>query len=162
MKLHRGRWCRVGVLLLAFSVGPTVWRQVRDAMSPTRSAPLEARTTLVGVANWREPLATLVGGALSVQLVDLTTGDPERVLLGATQLVVPRGARHAAWQISLPTRALPHLAQSVLVVSVVENGKLRSIASGAVRKFQYAMRKGFEPSPGDPISIVLQPAGSLE
>lgn len=138
------------VLLLWWGRSQTGTRHTTDG----RSRPM---ATLLGTAQWVGPMAALGGGTLSVRVVDLEAGDPESILLASTEVTVPRGAATAAWQLQIATEDVPRLDHAVLVAAASEHGRVRYLASGAPRRFQYAQQRDGGRSPLDPMAVVLAP-----
>lgn len=153
------RWRQVGLLLVALYAGPGVWRRVRPAPAPVRPAAVgEPRAALEGIANWKDPLVGVGSGALNLRVMDLATASPDSTLLGSAEVFVPRGSKFLGWRVPVPTRALPRLGDAVIVVAITEDGAVRSLSSGPVRRFQYRGLTSV-PAPLDPVHVYLGPAG---
>lgn len=157
MRAHGGRWWRVLVLMAALSAGSMWWQSMRRHRAEPAPPAIEARSSLLGIANWMEKLSTVAGGTLSVQLLDVSAAEPAGTLMASTQVVAPRGATYAGWKLDVPTQALPRLERSVLVVTLVEQGAVRLVVSGPLTQYQYAISRMAARSPLDPVAVYLRP-----
>lgn len=111
---------------------------------------------LHGTTFWDAPLNAVGGGVLNVRVVDAEASDSSAILLGSASIPVARGAQTWGWRVPVSSEALTALPRAVVVIALVENGRVRDLASGTVGQLQY-WSSAAAPQVLTPLALRLRP-----